>query len=90
MQEDVQRVGETIVVECGVEPGEFIRRRGADLAEGQKILAVGDRVAAQTMALLASQGMAEIEVGGVPSAAIVSTGDELVPAGATPARGPNF
>ncbi len=90
MQEDVKRSGESIVIECEVEAGEFIRRKGADLAEGQKILARGEPVAAQTMALLAAQGMAEIEVGGVARAAIVSTGDELVPAGATPRDGQIF
>ena len=60
------------------ERGEFIRRQGSDLAEGQKILARGELVAAQTIALLAAQGIAEIEVGGVPRVAIISTGDELV------------
>ncbi len=90
MQEDVKREEESIVVECGVERGEFIRRRGADLAEGQKILARGEPLAAQSMALLASQGRAEIEVGGLARAAIVSTGDELVPAGATPRTGQIF
>ena len=90
MQEDVKREGETIVVECGVEAGEFVRRKGADLAEGQKILARGEPVAAQTMALLAAQGMAEIEIGGVARVAIVSTGDELVPVGSTPRAGQIF
>ncbi|MGI8957205.1 MAG: molybdopterin molybdotransferase MoeA [Chthoniobacterales bacterium] len=90
MQEDVKRESETIVVECGVEPGEFVRRKGADLAEGQKILARGEPVAAQTMALLAAQGMAEIEIGGVARVAIVSTGNELVPVGSTPRAGQIF
>ncbi|MBA3651252.1 MAG: molybdopterin molybdotransferase MoeA [Chthoniobacterales bacterium] len=90
MQEDVRREGDWITVECGVEPGEFIRHRGADLAEGQKILARGEPVGAQTMALLAAQGMAEIEVGGAPRAAIISTGDELVPVGSTPRPGQLF
>ena len=81
MQEDVTREDETIVVQCAAEPGEFIRRRGSDLAEGQKILARGEPVTAQTLALLASQGIAEIAVGGVPRVAIVSTGDELVQPG---------
>ncbi len=90
MQEDVKRTGDSIEVECAVEPGEFIRRRGADLAEGQKILGRGEPVAAQTMALLAAQGLVEIEVGGVARVAIVSTGDELVPAGTTPRAGQIF
>ena len=90
MQEDVTREGETIVLQCSAERGEFIRRKGSDLAEGQKILSRGERISAQTMALLASQGIAEIEVGGIPRVAIVATGDELVRAGGTPQPGQIF
>lgn len=90
MQEDVVREEMTIVTQCGAERGEFIRRKGGDLAAGQKILERGEVVGAQTMALLAAQGLAEIEVGGRPRLAIVSTGDELVPPGATPEPGQIF
>ena len=81
MQEDVTRDSDQIVVNADVEPGEFIRRRGCDLSEGQKILAAGERLRAENLALLAAQGFAEIEVGGLVRAAILSTGDELVPPG---------
>src|ERR1044071_5645113 len=77
MQEDVTRDGETMTAQCSAEPGEFIRRAGSDLAAGQKILARGEKIAPQTLALLASQGLAEIEVNSVPRVAIVATGDEL-------------
>ncbi|HEY2568360.1 MAG TPA: gephyrin-like molybdotransferase Glp [Candidatus Udaeobacter sp.] len=78
MQEDVTRKSDEIVVNAGVEPGEFIRRRGCDLAEGQKILLQGERIGLTTIALLASQGLTEVKIGGEITAAIVSTGDELV------------
>ena len=78
MQEDTTRKGDEIVVTVGVDPGEFIRRRGCDLAEGQKILARGERIRLTTIALLASQGFADVTVGGQVKAAIVSTGDEVV------------
>jgi molybdopterin molybdotransferase len=81
MQEDVRAEGAEIFVNTKVEPGEFVRRRGCDLSEGQKIVEAGTRVRSQTMALLASQGFAEVEVGGKVRAAIVSTGDELVAPG---------
>jgi molybdopterin molybdotransferase len=90
MQEDVTREGDAIVVRSDAGRGEFIRRRGSDLAEGRKILARGEPVAAQTLALLASQGIAEIAVGGVPRVAIVSTGDELIQPGTTPRPGQIF
>src|SRR6266436_6903960 len=81
MQEDVTRDGDEIVINADVEPGEFIRRRGCDLAEGQRIVAKGQRLRAATIALLASQGFAEVTVGGEVNAAIISTGDELVKLG---------
>jgi molybdopterin molybdotransferase len=81
MQEDVTREGSQIVVNVDVDPGEFVRRRGCDLAEGQKIVAKGERIHPATIALLASQGFAEVSVGGEVDAAIISTGDELVRAG---------
>jgi len=90
MQEDVTRDGTTIVAQCGMEPGEFVRRKGSDLAEGQKILSGGEGIAAQTLALLASQGVAEIEVGARPRVAIISTGDELARVGDQPAPGQIF
>jgi molybdopterin molybdotransferase len=78
MQEDTVREGEKILVNVDVSPGEFIRRRGCDLAEGQKILARGERIRPTTIALLASQGFADVSIGGEVNAAIISTGDELV------------
>ena len=81
MQEDVRVESAEIFVNTNVESGEFIRRRGCDLSEGQKIVEAGTRIRSQTLALLASQGFAEVEVGGEVRAAIVSTGDELVAPG---------
>src|SRR6266849_8174674 len=42
MQEDVARDGDEIVVNEDVDPGQFIRRHGCDLGEGQKILERGE------------------------------------------------
>src|SRR5213079_570965 len=81
MQEDVIRDGAEIVVNVDVDHGEFIRRRGCDLAEGQKILAKGEQIRTATTALLASQGFVDVTVGGEVEAAIISTGDELVKQG---------
>ena len=81
MQEDVTRHGTDISVNVDVEAGDFVRRRGCDLAEGQMILARGERIRAATVALLASQGFADVIVGGQATAAVISTGDELVKSG---------
>ena len=81
MQEDVTREGTDIRVNVDVGAGEFVRRRGCDLAEGQMILAKGERIGVPTVALLASQGFADVIVGGEATAAVISTGDELVEPG---------
>jgi molybdopterin molybdotransferase len=81
MQEDVRCEGSEIFINAEVEAGEFVRRRGSDLSEGQKILAAGERIQAQTLALLAAQGFADIDVGADVRAAIITTGDELIQPG---------
>src|SRR5262249_43273139 len=81
MQEDIAREHDEITVNVAVEPGEFVRQRGCELAEGQLILAKGERIRAATAALLASQGFADVIVGGKATAAVISTGDELVKPG---------
>jgi molybdopterin molybdotransferase len=83
MQEDVRREGDEIAPQCDAEPGGFIRRTGSDLATGQKIMARGEAVTPQRLGLLASQGLAEIQVGTRPQVAVISTGDELALPGAT-------
>ena len=81
MQEDVTRDGTDIGLDVDVQAGDFVRRRGCDLAEGQMILARGERIRAATVALLASQGFANVIVGGKATAGVISTGDELVKPG---------
>ncbi len=81
MQEDVTANGNEIIVNVDVDSGEFIRKRGCDVSEGQKILSKGERLRPANLALLASQGLSEIAVGGEVSAAILSTGDELAKPG---------
>ena len=81
MQEDVTRTGDEIVINVDVEVDQFVRKRGCDLGEGQKILGKGDRIVATKLALLASQGFAKVSVGGEVRAAIISTGDELAEPG---------
>lgn len=90
MQEDVRREGTTIVAQCDAEPGEFIRRAGADLAVGQKILTRGEKVSPQSVAILAAQGLGQVTVRGRPRVAVVSTGDELARPGGTPRAGEIF
>lgn len=82
MQEETDSDGTTVTPKGEVEPGEFIRRRGCDLAKGQKIVAKGEKIHVTLAALLASQGVPQVLVGGRVNAAVLLTGDEVVAPGA--------
>jgi molybdopterin molybdotransferase len=81
MQEDVERIGDTIRCCAPVQLGENIRRAGADLCQGQIILRRGEKLTPGRLGVLASQGLASVRVYSAPRVAVLSTGDELVPAG---------
>jgi molybdopterin molybdotransferase len=81
MQEDTTRESDEVLLNADVDPGEFIRQRGCELSEGQKILGRGERIRPATIALLASQGFTDVAIGGQVNVAILSTGDEIVAPG---------
>lgn len=82
MQEDTRVEGGSVVVNTTVEAGEAVRRRGGDIAAGQKIMSAGERIRPSAVAVLAAQGLAEVTTGAAVRVAILSTGDELAPPGA--------
>ncbi|MGY4106432.1 molybdopterin molybdotransferase MoeA [Aeromonas encheleia] len=81
MQEEAQVEGELVRFLTQPRPGQNIRRRGEDLAEGARVLAVGLRLSPRELPLLASLGIASVRVRRPLRVAIFSTGDELKPVG---------
>ena len=82
----VERIGVADGVaslEDGYEPQErqFIHPRASDYAEGDELLRPGKRVTPLDRAVIASAGLAQVEVSASPVVRVISTGDELVPAG---------
>jgi molybdopterin molybdotransferase len=77
MQEDCDRQGDHLTIRQSAAPGEFIRLRGGDLCEGQKIADAGVRLNGPLLATLASQGIDRIHVFRQPKVAILATGSEL-------------
>ena len=77
MQEDCDRQGNQVMIRESAAPGEFIRLRGGDLCEGQKIAETGARLSGPLLATLASQGKDRVRVFRQPKAAILATGSEL-------------
>lgn len=87
-QEDTRREGDRLLVDGDtlgtLEPGTFVRPRGRELCEGDVLTRPGRRLGPGDMALLAGSGHASVPVARRPRVAILSTGDELVPAGTRP------
>lgn len=81
MQEDVVRTDDRIEIMDPVVSGENIRRRGGDVCAGQTIVPKGKVLNTTTIALLASQGIAEVAVHVRPMVHVVTTGDELIQLG---------
>ncbi|MGI9302437.1 MAG: molybdopterin molybdotransferase MoeA [Gammaproteobacteria bacterium] len=77
MQEFVTRAGDSIAIDDDHEPAVNTRAAGEDFRKGERVLAAGRRLNAADTGLLASLGLAEIDVRRKPVVAFFSTGDEL-------------
>ena len=86
IQENATRDGDTVrfTIDRDPPPGN-IRAAGGDFRSGDALLAEGARIDAWRLALAAAAGRATLSVARRPRVAILATGDELVPPGATPA-----
>lgn len=71
----------TIVCERSIEPGDFVRRAGHDFARGTALMQASTTLTPAHLAVLASCGIAGVEVARVPRVAVVVSGDELVEPG---------
>jgi molybdopterin molybdotransferase len=67
-----------------VAPGRHVGRRGEDIEAGSVLVRRGRVLRPQDLGVLASVGVTPVPVFRVPRAAILVTGDELLPAGAKP------
>lgn len=81
IQEDCARDADRVAVGFAAKRWHHVRRRGSDVARGDRLLVRGAEIRAPEIALLASQGIATIGVVRRPRVAILSTGDELVELG---------
>lgn len=70
-----------------VEAGTNVRRAGDDLEPGRALVAPGRRITPADVALLTTAGATRIRCLPAPRVVILSTGDELVPAGTVPGPG---
>ncbi len=78
MQEQTTPAGEGQVrIDVVPKPGEWVRRRGLDIAAGGEILPAGQRLRPQDLGLIASVGQPTVTVRRRPRVAVMFTGDEL-------------
>jgi len=77
LQENVDRRGDVIVVREAPAPAAWLRRRGADLAEGAVALARGTRMTPGRAALAAALDRPFVLVARRPVVTILCSGDEL-------------
>ncbi len=77
----------TIEVRKSAAPNENVMLPGEDMERGQTALPAGRTLRAQDVGLLAALGITSVAVGSRPRVGVLSTGDELVPASATPRPG---
>jgi molybdopterin molybdotransferase len=75
--------GDRVRVPDAARAGQHVRPRGGDVREGAPILDPGCRVRASQVGSLAAAGVAEVVCSARPRVAVVATGSELRPAGAT-------
>ena len=88
MFEHSQKVdAEHIEVVKAVAPRENVSFKGEDVGLGETVLGAGHPIRPQDMAVLASMGITSVPVYERPQVAIISTGNEIVPADQVPGPG---
>ena len=84
MIEHTRAEGDVIVFENTIAPGQHIVPHGKEAAAGEVLLRVGTRLGFAEIAVAAQVGAGQLSAFQKPRVAILSTGDEVVPAEATP------
>ena len=80
MQEQTEPAEQTDQVRfvAAAQPGQWIRRSGEDVRQGDTVLKRGQKLGPAELGLAASLGLAHLQVMSRPKVALFSTGDELV------------
>ncbi|MEQ5872336.1 molybdopterin molybdenumtransferase MoeA [Sagittula sp. NFXS13] len=87
LDEDCATSGGEVAFRGPVKTGSNTRRAGEDVQEGQTALSAGRRLAPADLALAAAVGLSDLPVRERLRVGVLSTGDEVVPAGSTAAQG---
>ena len=85
--EEVELDGEWIRIGSSAAPGGHVRARGEDIREGSVVIPAGSLLRPQEIGMLSAMGTTSVAVHRKARIAILSTGDELLEPGSTPAPG---
>lgn len=85
--EDVEEEGEWIRLAAAVKAGSHVRERGEDIRQGNIVIPAGVLLRPQEIGMLSAMGTTSLAVHRRARVAILSTGDELLEPGSTPAPG---
>ena len=85
--ENCDVVGDTVRILAASPEGKHVRPVGEDVRAGEVLLKAGRRLGAPELGLLATSGFSHPLVHPRPRVVVLSTGDELIPPGQTPAYG---
>ncbi len=86
-EETEETSGEQVVIQAPVVMRQHIRFCGEDVRAGQSVITAGTIIRPPEVSMLASLGRARVPVFLRPVVAVLSTGDELIEVGRTPAAG---
>lgn len=86
-EEEIVSAGGEIAFASPVKPGAFILTKGGELARGDTVVRVGDRLSPARIGLLAAAGYHRLRVVRPPVVAIAAIGDELVEPGTVLSEG---
>lgn len=81
MVEDTETVGDRVRISVTARLGQHVRPRGADVRQGDRVLAPGVLLTPGRIGLLAALGIPSVRVRARPRVALLSTGDEVVEPG---------
>jgi molybdenum cofactor synthesis domain-containing protein len=87
MVEETRLDGDRVLTPAGYGTGRNFHAPGADVEQGEVVLAAGEPLGAAELGLAAALGCAILRVHRRPRIALLSTGDELVEPGEAPAPG---
>jgi len=81
MVEQTDQKDDVVSIFKAVAPGENVMGAGTDIMAGEVVLRTGQEITSREIGLLAALGKSRVNVYRKPRVAIISTGNELIPAG---------